>query len=359
MKYFLLLFLIIISLRVSAQKENLPKCYYDLRKDPTSISIGSRKIGLGLGSFGDYNGLTLSVVDNTCYLKGVNFSVIGNINPLKHSIGLELGIFPFISRMDGVATGLIFGSVDGKLNGIGIFGVFGDTWHVNGVSISALAQLNDQVNGFSFGGVGLISRKINGVGITPLIQRVDSVANGLVIAGVSYTSEETNGVSIAPFNMNEIRGNGLQIGVFNMSGQFNGVQLGVLNVIQENPPWLRVLPIMNLNFKKDDDLMHVSEEVTLTGDTIKVVKTYYPTKKLRSKKSFRNGITHGSYLELHPNGKVSESGAYYNGRLHGVVVSLYSNGVVMSTVNYEYGRVTEGYYIYNRRGKIIHYVSIE
>ena len=41
---------------------------------------------------------------------------------------------------------------------------------------------------------------------------------------------------------------GCQLGLVNISDRVNGVQIGLFNYIEENPGWLKVLPIVNWSF---------------------------------------------------------------------------------------------------------------
>jgi hypothetical protein len=53
------------------------------------------------------------------------------------------------------------------------------------------------------------------------------------------------GVGVSAFN--QIRGqqNGLTIGLVNYAWSLSGVQLGLLNVVRDNPPGRKVLPLVN------------------------------------------------------------------------------------------------------------------
>jgi hypothetical protein len=59
------------------------------------------------------------------------------------------------------------------------------------------------------------------------------------------------GVSLAGFNYVKGEHRGLTIGVINYAGALYGVQLGVINYARNNPPGLRVLPVINVNLGDD------------------------------------------------------------------------------------------------------------
>jgi hypothetical protein len=63
------------------------------------------------------------------------------------------------------------------------------------------------------------------------------------------------GLAISAFN--QVKGNqkGVTIGAVNYTHTIKGIQLGIINIIQENPKGLRVLPIFNTRFGKRKTLV--------------------------------------------------------------------------------------------------------
>jgi hypothetical protein len=59
------------------------------------------------------------------------------------------------------------------------------------------------------------------------------------------------GASAAGFNYVKGEQRGLTIGVVNYARQLHGVQIGVVNYARNNPPGLRVLPLINVNLSED------------------------------------------------------------------------------------------------------------
>ena len=60
------------------------------------------------------------------------------------------------------------------------------------------------------------------------------------------TGEATlEGVGISAFNQVRGRQSGLTIGLINYAWSLSGVQLGLLNIVRDNPPGRKVLPIVN------------------------------------------------------------------------------------------------------------------
>jgi hypothetical protein len=44
---------------------------------------------------------------------------------------------------------------------------------------------------------------------------------------------------------------GFQIGVANTAEYLEGVQIGLINYVGNNPKWARLLPIINMHFSRD------------------------------------------------------------------------------------------------------------
>jgi hypothetical protein len=384
-KLFTLLFLLLyLILNIEAQR-NQPTCY-----DNTpvfNLSLGLNKFGLGLGSFGTYNGINLSLFDNTCHLNGIGISFIGNVNPKKNCNGIDFGVIPMSDNVNGISLGVLAGSVEGKLNGISCYGLFSETWNVNGVCVSGLIQMNNSINGFTSGGLCLISDVQNGFGLSFLIQRIDNVANGLTITGLYYNAEKTNGLAVAPVNLVDTTNgvqvgaynksdklNGVQIGVFNHVGMGSGFQFGLVNVIEENPRLLRCIPIMNFNFSKNPELFVDSVSYSNEGDTLVKEKTYYMNRGLKSITNKKNNKSNGIDLSFYKNGHIRSetfnkngvreySKTYYkNGKIYieeiyqnGEIQSIktyHKNGQLMSERIYEKGKPVYPYWIYDKKGKI-------
>jgi hypothetical protein len=61
----------------------------------------------------------------------------------------------------------------------------------------------------------------------------------------SFTGARFEGVGISAFNQILGTQKGLTIGLVNYAWTLHGVQLGLINIVRENPPARRVLPILN------------------------------------------------------------------------------------------------------------------
>ena len=56
------------------------------------------------------------------------------------------------------------------------------------------------------------------------------------------------GGSIAALNQVHGHQHGVTIGIWNYARTIKGFQLGIINVVGNNPTWARVLPFFNTNF---------------------------------------------------------------------------------------------------------------
>jgi hypothetical protein len=58
------------------------------------------------------------------------------------------------------------------------------------------------------------------------------------------------GFAASSFNFIKRSQNGLVIGIVNYAFRVRGVQIGLVNIVRDNPRYLRVLPLMNTSFEK-------------------------------------------------------------------------------------------------------------
>jgi hypothetical protein len=138
---------------------------------------------------------------------------------------------------------------------------------VNGISLSvtgAVGKIN--VNGISINGIGCRLQKVNGVIINGACCHLEQ-QNGLLISGMFNSADKLNGVALSflynkvnsghGFNACIISNNsrvfdGVQISLFNRAKTGRLIQFGLINYIKDNPKGLRILPFINMRFKKGD-----------------------------------------------------------------------------------------------------------
>lgn len=122
----------------------------------------------------------------------------------------------------------------------------------NGLNISAAGFLrNNSHNGVSISMYNY-GNKMNGVSISAIANLVEEL-NGIYIAGLGNEAERGNGFVLGAFN-NVKEFNGVQIGITNKSNKMKGVQIGLVNKNKNgrsfqigfwNKNSKRTLPIIN------------------------------------------------------------------------------------------------------------------
>ncbi len=213
------------------------------------LSLGSKKVGIGFGSFNKYNGIDLTFFNLSDTINGMAIE-LGNFRGMSNINGLNIGVFGTSAlNVNGLNIGFIVSAVRGKMNGFNFSYVissetssgfslglaFNGTKKSNGISIGGLFNVPVISNGISFGGLVNISREMNGV----------------ALGGIINVSRVSNGLLIAPVNINLTRGTGIQVGLYNTSLKLNGIQIGILNHISQNKVPFKTLPLINFNFKKE------------------------------------------------------------------------------------------------------------
>ena len=175
--------------------------------------------GIGVGSGGDVRGIALG---------GIGAGVGGNVRGLAAGgIGVGAG-----GNIRGIVIGGVGVGAGGSVTGLAI----------GGVGVGA----GDRIHGAAIGLVGVGSPRIEGLAIGGYV-RAEEV-RGLIIAPAlfrSFESADVRGVMLSGVTITNGHHKGLAIAVVNYAESLNGVQLGVLNIVRENPAGRRWLPIVN------------------------------------------------------------------------------------------------------------------
>jgi len=204
-------------------------------KDMTGINIG----GLGTGAGGDLRGINLGGlgVGSGGKVKGITMALVG-VGAKTDLAGISVGGLGVGSggTVRGITVGGLAVGCGGELRGLVVAGLAAGAPKAKAIIIAPVA-----------GGMDL-----KGVMITPAWLKIGTV-NKNVENGRQVREEKEGtfkGVSISAFN--QIRGEqrGISIGIVNHTKRLHGVQLGLINIVKENPKGLRVLPIMNISLKK-------------------------------------------------------------------------------------------------------------
>jgi hypothetical protein len=215
------------------------------------ISVG----GLGVGSGGDITGINLGGlgVGAGSKLKGFSFGTLG-VGAGESISGITIG---------GLGVGAGENLAGLTIGGLGVGG--GKT--VSGITFGGLGVgAGTELKGIAISVLAVGSPKVSALVIAPIAGSQNM--RGLILAPaymkVGYTSKNTNddgeieediegtfkGVSVSAFNHIKGSQKGIAFGVVNYTYKIKGVQLGLINIVKENPKGLRVLPLFNTHFGK-------------------------------------------------------------------------------------------------------------
>ena len=224
------LLILLLSSFAFSQNQEVKKVY------PFGTYNKSNKITSGI-SFGVFHSKNLT----NSTTNGIRLELLGQgvgtlfiskfVNNKQDSLNLYLG--DYTEKINGISFSLLglFGTQ--KVNGINI-GIYGNKLSLlNGIGITASINMGEKLNGISLAGI-LNEYKIH---------------NGLVISGISNIGHTGNGLEMSLFTNQTRKFNGIKISLFNWAHSGNLVQLGLLNKIDTNPKWCRLLPIINIGKK--------------------------------------------------------------------------------------------------------------
>jgi len=252
-------------------------------KNLAGISIG----GLGVGSGGDVIGINIGGLGAGAgeTMSGLNLGGLGmgagknlvgiNIGGLgagagENMTGLNIGGLGVGAGEDliGINIGGIGAGAGRNMKGLNIGGIgAGAGEDVQGITIGGIAAgAGENMTGLNIGGVAVgAGNRLVGVNVGGIAVGGKEV-QGLNVAGIAVGGEVLKGIHLSsgtvlvtkngrmvgfaasPFNY--IRGNqtGLSIGIVNYAWSLRGVQLGLINIVRDNPKGLKVLPVFNAGF---------------------------------------------------------------------------------------------------------------
>ncbi len=236
-------------------------------KSITGISVGALGLGAGDDVIGiNLAGLGLGAGKN---LKGINIAGLGlgagenlfgiNVAGLglgagKNLIGINIGGLGIGGSDD--ATGINIGGIGAgagkRMIGLNIGGLgLGAGDMLGGINISGLGMgAGGRLVGLSVAGLAAGSKEVNGLTIAGGVVGGRTLKGIQVAGGMVYVVKEgsLSGCAVSPFNY--IRGaqTGVSIGVVNYAWSVKGIQLGLVNIVRDNPPGLKILPVFNTSF---------------------------------------------------------------------------------------------------------------
>jgi len=185
--------------------------------------VGLNVAGLGLGAGGSLIGVNLSVLGF-----GAGKDIIGiNIAGLGAGAGERMIGFNF------AALGLGAGR---ELSGI----------NIAGLGLGA----GDSLNGVSFGGLAAGAPKVRGLTMAIGVVGGEHLTGVHLAGGAVHVIDhgEMKGLAVSAFNYIKGSQTGVSIGIVNYAYSVRGIQLGVINIVRDNPTPLKVLPIFNTGF---------------------------------------------------------------------------------------------------------------
>ncbi len=208
-----------------------------------AIGIGADETmsGIGIGAVGLGAGAAL----NGVFVGGIGVGGGGNIRGMAvGGVGVGAG-----GNAKGILIGGIGAGVGGNADGIILGGVGGGVggsfrgFAFGGVGVGA----GDRATGILIGGVGVGAPNVTGIAIGGV------GVGGVHLRGVMLSAANVRvgrdgslgGIGVSAFN--QVRGNqhGLTIGVVNYARSLRGAQVGVINIVRDNPRGRRVLPVLN------------------------------------------------------------------------------------------------------------------
>lgn len=211
------------------------------------IQIG----GIGVGSGGRVEGLTVGGIGVGAGggARGIQIGGIG-VGSGAELEGLSIGGIG-VGGGDGV-TGLSIGGVGvgsgGAITGITLAGIgIGGGGGVKGIQAAGIGiGSGGTLTGLSVAGVGVGAPRIVGFAAAAAVGGQD--VTGGVIAPVFFKLENDGtfrGGAVSAVSWLKGTQRGLTIGLLNYAWRLDGVQLGLINIVRENPKGRRVLPIVN------------------------------------------------------------------------------------------------------------------
>lgn len=177
------------------------------------VGAGEDLIGINVGGLGCGAGRDM---------KGFNFGTLG-AGAGRDVYGLNIG---------GLGIGAGENMVGINVGGLGV----GAGEKLTGINIGGLGCGSPEVTGISIGGLGVGGKYLKGIHLslgTIITDKSGGVMTGLAVSSFNY-----------------IRGDqvGLSIGIVNYAWNVKGIQLGLVNIVRNNPRGLKVLPLFNTSF---------------------------------------------------------------------------------------------------------------
>jgi len=187
--------------------------------DITGICIG----GLGAGAGGDLTGLAFGLfgVGAGGSIKGITIGGLG-AGAGKDALGFNFGLL-------GVGAGENMTGIN--VGGIGV----GAGRELKGINIGGIGAGSPSVKGLTIAGIGAGGERIQGITIAAAVVKIED-------------GGQMTGFSASAFNYFKGTQTGVTIGIVNYAYHLNGIQIGLINYVRDNPRGLKILPLFNAHF---------------------------------------------------------------------------------------------------------------
>lgn len=221
------------------------------KKNLAGLSIGLIGVGSGENVAGiNIGGLGAGAGEN---MTGLNIGGLG-VGAGENLIGINIGGLGVGSGgdMKGLNLGILGAGAGENMAGLNIGGLgVGAGENLIGINVGVLGVgAGEKVKGLSIGGLGVGSEEVQGIAIGGLGVGGE-VLKGIQLAlGTVIVPRGGRMIGFSASAFNYIRGTqtGVTIGIVNYCWRLKGVQIGLVNIVRDNPKYLKILPLINANF---------------------------------------------------------------------------------------------------------------
>ena len=169
--------------------------------------------------------------------KGITIGMIG-AGAGEDAIGLTIGGLGCGAgeNMIGLQAALLGMGAGENLSGINLAGLgMGAGSHLKGISVVGLGAGAPKVSGITIAGIGSGGQELKGIFVSGALIKV--VDDG-----------QLTGFAASAFNQIKGTQKGVSLGIVNYTYKLKGFQIGLINIVRDNPKYLRILPLINWNF---------------------------------------------------------------------------------------------------------------
>jgi len=163
-----------------------------------------------------------------------------------HAAGLGIAAGREIRGVTVAGLGLGTG---GSMRGVAVAGLgMGAVQEARGVLVAGLGiGAGEAVHGLAVAGIGVGARMVRGLAIGGLGVGAHDLQALAVSGGMVRVLDDgqLHGAAVAPVTWVQGAQRGLSIGLVNYAWSLTGVQLGLINIVRDNPPSRRILPVLN------------------------------------------------------------------------------------------------------------------